>query len=393
MLDYQRIIGGIYDCAANPELWAKTLNEIRDHVGVAYVMVGLADFSPMLIGSAPTGISKFSDWDERYVHSLNRFISTIPQVDKLYQDGVDAPWIQMEHVTEAEFHTSDFYQQWVKPQKLRDCLVTLYMKRPNMVGVLSMASSEGTPLLGDRERQIANLISPHVRRAMAINDLVDKGKLALAMYRQVLDSLSVAVFVVGSGGTLRFANGKADELLRAGDLVRLAGGKLAANRSDITSATFDEAIARAIKGDEAMGISGIGVPLVGLAGERAAAYVLPLSGKDVRGEIGRGHAAVFIARRSEQQPMAIEILRTVFDLTPVEAKVAFAISLGDGVETVSIALGNTVNTVRAHLKSIYLKANVADKTALAAKVASVIPPLTTSDDKKPVRKTNLEHSG
>jgi DNA-binding CsgD family transcriptional regulator len=195
------------------------------------------------------------------------------------------------------------------------------------------------------------------------------------LYRKVLDTLAVAVFIVGASGKVSFANAKADNLLSSGDLLRLAGGKVVAARTDLAGTKLEDAIARACKGDKILGISGIGVPLVGKSGERAAAYVLPIAGSDVRGQLGRGYAAVFLARRGEQQPMAIEILRTVFDLTPMEAKVAYATSLGDSTEAIAAAFGSSVETVRSHLKHIYVKADVGEKTALAARVNELLPPI------------------
>lgn len=370
----EEIVGDIYDCAANPDLWPATLGKIRDSADLAYVMIGHMESSPSDPAIQFANL-RHSEWDPEWIQRLLPQIPSIPHFDRLFQQGIDAPWIQMEHMPEAEFQKSDFYLNWVKPQKLRDGLNTLFIDRKVVRGVMVMTRYDGKPLLGDDERRLANFLSPHIRRAIAINDIVDKGRLALSLYRQVLDTLSVAVFVAGAGGRLVFANAQAEALLSSGDLLRLAAGKLVATRPDVAAVKFADAIARGIKGDRAAGISGIGVPLVGKSGERAAAYVLPLSGSDVRSQLGPGHVAIFIARRGEQQPMAIEILRTVFDLTPAEAKVAYAASLGDSLETIAMALGNSVETVRTHLKGVYRKVDVSDKAALAARIHELIPPI------------------
>jgi DNA-binding CsgD family transcriptional regulator len=370
----EQIVGSIYDCAANPELWPVTLTQIRDLANLAYVMIGYMESSagePNLQFNS----LKYSAWDPVWIDRLQPQLPKIPHLDRLFRQGIDIPWIQMEHIAETEFHKSDFYRNWVKPQRLRDAVNTLFIHRNAVQGVMVMTQYEDKPLLGDRERRLANLVSPHIRRAIAINDVVDKGKLALALYRKVLDSLLVAVFVAATGSKLVFANAKADALFSSGDLLRLVAGKVTSARTDITGTKFADAIARGIKGDQTLGIAGIGVPLLGKSGERAAAYVLPISGSDLRGQLGPGHVAVFIARRGEQQPMAIEILRTLFDLTPMEAKVAYALSLGDSPEIIALALGKSVETVRSHLKSAYRKVDVSDKTALTSRIHEMIPPV------------------
>jgi DNA-binding CsgD family transcriptional regulator len=165
-------------------------------------------------------------------------------------------------------------------------------------------------------------------------------------------------------------------MLSNGGVFSLSHGSLQAKRVAGLPSALDDAIDRALKGDVAIGISGIGVPLIDDSGERLAAYVLPIAGKDVRGAIGQGHCAVFIARRGEQQPMAIEILRTMFDLTAAEARIATLIAKGDGPQAIAESLGITVNTVRSHLQHAYAKTGTPDQTGLGGLVNGLMPPVT-----------------
>ncbi|MEY4761341.1 MAG: hypothetical protein RLZZ200_1197 [Pseudomonadota bacterium] len=375
----QNLIGDVYDCAANPEKWPETLNRLRDMAGCAYVMAGFIDASSCDSHGNPMMRFKWrhSTWDPKWFAGMEGMLQEIPHFDRLMRGGIDQPWTQMSQMNEAEFQRTGFYQNWVRPQGLRDCLNLLFVDRRQVRGVLTMTTREGRPLVGKHECEIATQISPHIRRAMAINDLVDKANLALTLYRRVLDSLSCAVFIVAGDARVVYSNAMADALLSSGDLLRAAGAGLEATRRDITGTGLDDAISRAVRGDTAIGIAGIGVPLASLSGERAAAYVLPIRGSDLRADLGPGYAAIFIARRDEQQPVAVEILRTLFDLTAMEAKVAYAVALGDAPEQVALALGNSVNTVRTHLKSIYDKVDVPGKTALAARIHTLVPPIGT----------------
>jgi DNA-binding CsgD family transcriptional regulator len=378
MQDDNKTISDIYDCAANPDLWPETLNRIRDFIDCAYVMRGFGDFSGMMVGGRAVHNIRSSDWDQSWFAKLEDHFTTMPYIDVLFRQGVDSPWVQHDHATEAEFHQTPFYKEWVKPQKLRDCINVMFMDRKLVRGVITFATHEGRPLISERQRQIANFISPHIRRAVAINDMVDKGNLALSLFRKVLDSLAVAVCIVSTGGRLVFANARAEAVLSSGALLKKVNGKVATSRNDLSSTALEDAIERGLKGDTAVGISGIGVPITSLDGERAAAYVLPIRGDDIRSQMGDGHAVVFIAQRGEQQPMAVEILRTLFDLTPMESKVAYATSLGESPEAIATAHGIAIDTVRSHLKKIYLKTDVTDKTALAARVNALMPPINAS---------------
>jgi DNA-binding CsgD family transcriptional regulator len=376
MDNYDRIVGNIYDCAANPELWPTALESVKQSLDAAFVLVGLADFGDFANGGPRNAFFQHTEWDRPQLEKMIALMPAVPGVYAVYGGNVDVAWSQMSLVTEQEFHKSPFYTEWVRPQRLRDSIAASYLERDSLRGMIAAPSFVERDLYSEKDKILLGRLTPHIRRAISINDIVDKGKLALALHRKVLDALSVAVFVVGPSGKLAFANAGGEAMLSAADLLRLSNGRIAAARADITGSKLDDAIARSLKGDSAAGLTGIGVPLCAISGERASAYVLPIAGSDLRGQLGQGHAAVFIAGRGEQQPMALEILRTVFDLTPTEAKVAYATSLGDSPDTIASTLGSAIETVRSHLKRIYVKADVADKTALAARVNALMPPVT-----------------
>jgi DNA-binding CsgD family transcriptional regulator len=373
--DYDTLVGSIYDCAANPELWPDTLGQIRDTLGAEYCLIGYLDMEPTKYGKTPFVMRLNSPWNEAALDDLQKVIHEIPQGDLLFTSGVDVAWTQMSHTTEEEFHASGFFEKWAKPNNLRDTVNVTLFQRELFSGALSAPRGFGRDLYSSNEARFCERISPHIRRAVLINDLTDKGHLALTLYKQVLDRLSVAVFIVGLGQRLIFTNDAGDQLLSKGEYLHLVGGSLQSRREAGQATGLEQAVERALKGDAAIGITGIGVPLIGNDGDRAAAYVLPLSGKDVRGSLGTGHCAVFVARRGEQQPMAMEILRTLFDLTVTESRVALLVAKGDGPQSIAVALGITVNTVRTHLKHSFAKTGTSDQTALGGLVNGLLPPV------------------
>lgn len=376
MLDYDKLVGSIYDCAANPELWPSALEVIRDEMKAAYAMIGLVDMAPTAHQQPPVFTFLHTPWDRERLLELPALTPHVPGGALITDGVVDRAWTQMAQVTRDEMDQTHFYKVWAGPQGLSDSLVVPYLSKLQVFGMLSCALhfDQGEAFDNDACR-LAEKLSPHIRRAVMINDIVDKGHLALSLYRNVLDALSTAVFIVAPGRRLVFANAMAERILSDGDFLTGVGGVLQASRKLSSLFAFDHALDRAVKGDAGIGISGIGVPLIGKDGERAAAYVLPLAGTDLRGALGQGHCAVFVARRGEQQPMAIEILRTLFDLTVSEARIACLIAKGDGPLDIAEALGNSINTVRSHLQSAYGKTGASDQTALGALVNGLMPPV------------------
>jgi DNA-binding CsgD family transcriptional regulator len=375
MFDSELLVSAIYDCAANPELWPDALALIRDSVGGAYALVGFIDMTETSLGQPPFVKRHNSAWDEEWLVKLERAVLTIPGGGGLQNTEVDETWTQLNVTPEAEFRTSEFYRSLIEPKNLRDTINTPYVRRPTMLGMLSIPSYKSRPPYGEAEAKFAQNLTPHIRRAMMINDIVDKGNMATMLYRQALDRLSIAVFVVGLGRRLIFTNASGDSLLREDNLLGLNNRTLQAKAHGNVESALNDAIDRALKGDVAIGIAGIGVPLIGADGARAAAYVLPMAGKDLRGDMGPGHCTVFVARRGEQQPMLIEVLRTLYDLTVSEARVATLIAKGDGPQTIALTLGVSINTVRSHLQHAYAKTGSPDQTALGSLVNGLMPPV------------------
>ena len=372
--NFDTLVGSIYDCAANPELWPETLGQISQSVNAAYALVGFISKDATRPGGVANWVRRNSAWDEEWLLKLEKIMHLISNGGG-FHTPVDTAWTQLSVMPEDEFHKTEFYNIWVKPQGLRDTINVPYLQRPDRVGMWNLPCYDTREPYSAEEMRLCESLSPHIRRAMLINDITDQGRLALTLYKQVLDTLSAAVFIVGLGQKLEFTNATGDKMLSQGEFLRLNGGMLQSRREIGQSTQLESAIERALKGDVAIGITGIGVPLLGYDGDRIAAYVLPLAGKDVRGSMGQGHCAVFVARRGEQQPMAMEILRTLFDLTVAEARVALLIAKGDGPQTIAEAHGISVNTVRSHLKHCFAKTGTADQTGLSGCVNTLLPPI------------------
>ena len=74
----------------------------------------------------------------------------------------------------------------------------------------------------------------------------------------------------------------------------------------------------------------------------------------------------------------IEILRTMFGLTPTEARAAHDLVAGNKPSAIAATSGVSPDTIRVHLKHVYAKTGVGDQVALAALINALTPPLTAN---------------
>jgi CRP-like cAMP-binding protein/DNA-binding CsgD family transcriptional regulator len=83
--------------------------------------------------------------------------------------------------------------------------------------------------------------------------------------------------------------------------------------------------------------------------------ISPLRSKEYSYDNRRAAAALFISDPDLEIPAPQELFRKLFGLTPTEARLSSALLQGKNVMQVARELQIKVNTVRSHLKSIFLK--------------------------------------
>jgi hypothetical protein len=88
------------------------------------------------------------------------------------------------------------------------------------------------------------------------------------------------MFFVDANGQIVHANASGYAMLAQGSLLRAVGGKLVANDAGAEQALC-EVYAMAERGDDAVGVKGIAVPLTAPDGEHHVAHVLPLTSEAV----------------------------------------------------------------------------------------------------------------
>jgi DNA-binding CsgD family transcriptional regulator len=368
----ETLVSSIYDCAVNPNLWPDTLGIIRDAVEAAYVAVNCAATANGTHALPSHWLKCNGQADDGWLDRLKVLSFKIPHGRELFNLPVDVSWTPLSQMSEPEFQESEFYHEWIKPQNLRDFLSLNYLKGDAANGFLTIPTSANRAPVNADNRKLVEQLSPHIRRALLINDLTEQNNLANSLCKQVLDRLSVAVLVVGPGRLLKLTNSAGDRLLSIADKISTSGGLLKVLKSRGQALSLDDALDRAFNAHRSPGFAGSAVPLMSNDGDRVAAYVLPLGCK---GALEPGHCAVFIPQCGEQQPMATQILRTVFDLSLAEARISTLIAKGDGPAMIAQTLGISINTVRSHLARAFSKTDTNDQSALGALVNKLIPPI------------------
>ena len=367
------LIGDIYDAALDPALWADVLKKTKTFIG------GFAASLSWKDAVAKRGGSYFDDggqdpsWRQLY---FEKYIKLDPFTMTQFVVELEEPKSFLDVMPYADYIETRIYKEWAQPQGLIDGLMCLLDRSVTSVGFLVVFRNERDGFVDDETRRRARLVIPHIRRATLVGKVIDLEKAGADSLADTLDGISAGMFLVDATGRLVHANAAGHVMLAAADVLRAAGGRLAA--SDLQAdAVLADAFANAEAGDSAIGTKAVAVPLTARGGGLYVAHVLPLT-SGARRRAGASYsaaAAVFVHEAALTTPSPPEAIAKAYKLTPMELRVLLAIVEVGGVPEVAETIGIAQTTIKTHLGRIYEKTGSKRQADLVKLVAAFSNPL------------------
>ena len=279
-------------------------------------------------------------------------------------------------IDDQEFFESKFYQEWCKPQGLRDAIVLKALQTGKRVGMLVANRLESYPRYGDAEVRLMTLLSPHICRAITISDVLNLKTIRSEALEATLDTLASGVYLTDRHGRVVFMNRAAERQVKTRNALRIENNRLTPidRRARAALATgIDQAIA-----DEAeMPESGFTLALP--EGERAGlvATILPLARGERQNLCGAFAAtvAIFVQDPIVVSPFPGEAFAKLYGLTGSELRVLLAMAPGLRLKEAAEMLGISETTARTHLQRIHEKTGTSKQTALLHLFMSSTPPV------------------
>lgn len=300
-----------------------------------------------------------------------RYLRLDPVTAEHYQASIEEPFSISDVVDPETYRQSAFYREWSGPQHIVD-LLTAPMARTGLSTVLFGAiRHERDGEVDEPMRRRMRLLAPHMRRALALTDIVGTAPRASEL-EHVLDGLKAGVFLADSEGRVLHANAAGNELLAEGDALRARNGRL--SPSDLGAASaLSLALAAAGNGTLPAGDTGHAIALAGPDGDHFALHLLPLVNGKRRAD--GAAAAVFVQRTTQVPTIAPDLVARAFGLTPAEQRV-----LGHIVEAGSVAeaaerLRVSETTVKTHLHRVFSKTGTARQADLVKLLTGFAGPL------------------
>jgi DNA-binding CsgD family transcriptional regulator len=366
------LTGEIYDAALDPGLWPEVLHRLSDFVG--------GPVSTLISQDVADRASRFHfiwgdnhDFSRSYEETYVRLNPLLPMV---LLANVGEVWNVDSFMPMGEFRQTRFYLEWVKPQHYCDLVGALVERSGTTFTMLGTSLDERDRPDSAAAMRRMEIIVPHVRRAVAIGNVIELNRIKADTLGDAIDALGAAVYLVNAGGKLVRANPRGDELVDGGRLLRVADGCLVP--IDETGRNeFRRVVAEAGNGDRIMRPCCAAVPLADGDGNRFVAHVLPLTAghrREAANATG-ATAAIFIQRAEMSPTLPIEAIACQFSLSRAELRVLMGlIEIGPPGEVAPV-LGLSEATVRTHLRRVFEKTGTSRQADLVKLVAGYASPL------------------
>ncbi len=280
-------------------------------------------------------------------------------------------WRGDEVVPEPELLRSDFYRSWLDPCGLRHWLGGTITREGEKLTYVALLRSSNTGPFARADKVRLRRLLPHLEACRRLGAHLIPAEIGPGVALDALEHVPFGVIALDGEAKVRYTSTWASEILKQNDGLFIHAGSLRAASSG-DSARLSELISSILDGrdnpkPDRRGVLAISRP------SGARPYVLNVFGHalDVSRGTSPAAAVVFIHDPEADAAMDGEILRTLYQLTPAEAKLAELLSLGRSVSDAARELGITINTARTHLKHLYSKTGTSRQSELVRLLVSM----------------------
>ena len=347
------LIGGIYDAAADPELWSNAIGQIVEATGCRTGVFYEHDLATHQ--SQPLGFHQFNtEFMQEYVAHYGALDPWNARVMN-WPVGVAAPTYVL--MSEDDFRRTEFYQDYLRRTGAFYGLGGLVERADGRIAVFGVQRGYEDGRFPEESVSLVGALMPHLKRAYRLQSAIGRAQRERETFEETLRVIPQSVLIVDRDARLVFANRAAERLLAAGDGIKLTSGRLmAAHREDQTAfaALFNPV--GALEGTST--VAALRRPL-----NRRPLLVqaLPLR---VNGRWDPAGRIVLLIDVDPPRRPSPDRLAALFGLTAMEARLWADLATGATLSDIAVRRQVSVNTLRVQLARLFNKVGVHRQTDL-----------------------------
>lgn len=350
------LIDRIYECSVVPELWPSVLDDLA---AMTESRGGLLFSSRKALSWTASG--SIREVFEDYLN--DGWFLRCPRRPCLMSQTQPSFFVEQDFWSEDQINLDPIYRDFFRPRGLGWSAGTGLQVPTGDAIVFSVERDfERGPFEAEHVATL-NGLRPHLARSALVSARLGLQRAQGAT--EALTGLRLPALLLNEAGTVVEANAWAESLA---ELVRYGAG----DRLILTDKNAQDMLAAGLKAASASPGSGPRTfPLRDdLGTAKMVLHLIPIrrSAHDI---FGQSFALLLITPVSSERTPPLDLMRSLFDLTPAEAKVAQGLATGKTLEEIAAASGVSINTVRNQLRRVLEKTGCARQAELTALLANV----------------------
>ncbi|MGK9164674.1 helix-turn-helix transcriptional regulator [Inquilinus limosus] len=357
--DLPDLIARIYDAALDQGLWDSVLNDLARMFADGHASLYLLHESDDADSTVFEALAATSRWDPAFLDSYaQHFWRVNPWSERVLGRAVGEVTVSDTLVPRRSLERTEFYSDWLRPQQLFSGIGGTFLRRGGVSAHVSVLHAE--PMAEEETARLTEMMRrllPHFARAAQIHQRLGDVATQRDALETGLDRLSIGVILTDPTGRVSFSNRVAEALLRAGTALRIDQRGLLCATQPGETAKLRQLIASAsmILDDPGLAPGG-GLTLSDTTGgDQLAVLVSPVSRNRPLLSLAQPKAAVFIAAPTPANQLSQPELRRLYGLTATEARIAGELAAGLSLKEIATRLDVSYETIRNHLKKIFIK--------------------------------------
>lgn len=364
-----RLIDRIYAAALEPDVWQQVTE------GVSEIFGGSPTVLDFVIPVDSAGSGYTVGVEPLYHRSHAEYLfKSVPFSTRYMFQWADRFGDLGEVMGDVDLASSEMYTEWLKPQGLAAAWTvghTICNEQREPMGGFGIFPREGMPAYTREQFAEADLLVPHLRRAVEIHRTLHGARSVQLALAEAIDRLPTGLVLLDAKRRVVVQNRGAEKILAANDGFRIDRHGPSADDAR-ENATFQKLIADAIdaRGGQELRAAGF-VAVSRPSGERSyAVMVTPLLAAPGKGGMSDAVVAIFVADPSARIFAGPEALTELYQLTHSEAEIVRLLASGLSLEEAAEKRGVSLNTARSHLKHVFAKTDTSRQGELVRLIVS-----------------------
>jgi DNA-binding CsgD family transcriptional regulator len=360
-----RLVGRIYDAAADESLWPAFLEDFAIAVNGEATALFYCDMIALRAGLAIT-VGFDPECEDRYVKHYSAFdILRSEWLQRFSQAGPEGVVTCEQLVEPPQLRKTEYFNDFLRRYDIVHQFCGPIAVNAEWSSVFSCSRSRKKGPFGPEAVNLLRLLLPHLQRALQFHREFAELKGQQRASLDALDQLPFGVILLDCDGRIIASNREANCILSQND-------GLSADRHGINAAWQNETqelrrmIAGAGKTVEAQGMAAGGIlALQRPSGKRPlAVLVAPVGRQAFEPGIKTPAVIVFVTDPEQKRESLPGALQRIYELTAAESRVAELLMQGESVMRAAERLGVSHNTARTHLQRIYDKTDTRHQAEL-----------------------------